>query len=197
MEHIPIEGGVDSTDSAERREALQINSIVIPANDDEPLRRQRIDATDLDAYRDAVNGNLEVLGLDHPTTSMYLNGDGKDLGLPVNGRATMLLWTHLKEIRFRDFIVGDVFLTGPVNRAGWDTDVPEELTRLFDANELHIEVQTHGDLRWYGNERRLPVWTAAYVYALELARRWTQVEDIRVVPVEPAAPAPESQEETE
>lgn len=175
MEHIPIEGGEDPTDSAERREALQINSVIIPANDDEPLRRQQIDATDLDAYRDVVNGNLEVLGLDRPTTSMYLNGDGKNLGLPVNGRATMLLWAHLKELRFRDFIVGDVFLTGPVNRNGWDTDVPEELTKLFDANELRVEIQAHGDPQRYSNEQRFPVWTAAYAYALELARRWTQV----------------------
>lgn len=188
MEQIPIEGGEHRPLSAERRKTLRINSVVIPANDDDPVRRQQIDATDLDEYRDLVDGNLEVLSLERPATTMYLNGDGKDLGLPVNGRATMLLWAHLKEIRFRDFIVGDVFLTGRVNQDGWDSDVPEELTKLFDANELRIEVQTHGDRQWYGNEQRFPVWTAAYAYALELARRWTQVEDVRVVPVEPAPP---------
>lgn len=194
MEHIPIEGGENPADTAERREGLRINSIVIPANDDEPLRRQQIDATDLDAYRDLVNGNLEALGLDYPAASMYLNGDGKTLGLPVNGRATMLLWAHLKEIRFRDFIVGDAFLTGPVNRDGWDTDIPEELTKLFDAQHLRIEVQTYGDPQWYGNDQHFPIWTAAYAYALELAHRWTQVEDVRIVPIE-SAPPPEQQQE--
>lgn len=189
MEHIPPHGGDDLPPSAEQREALHINTIVIPADDEAPLRQQQLDATDLDAYRGLVDGNLEALPLEQPAASMYLNGDGKILGLPVNARATMLLWAHTKQLRFQDYIVGDVFLTGPVNADGWDTSVPDELITLLDAERLRIEVQTYGDPQWYGNDLRFNAWTAAYAYALDLARSWTAVEDIRVLPVGAQSPA--------
>ena len=189
MEHTPSTGGEDLPLSAEQREALHVNTVVIPADDDIPLRRQQLEATDLDAYRSLVEGKLEVLSLERPTASMYLNEDGKNLGLPVNARATMLLWAHSKQLRFQDYIVGDVFLTGPVDPHGWDTSVPDELTALLDAERLRIEVQTYGDPQWYGNDLRFADWTAAYAYALDLARRWTAVEDIRVLPVGDQSPA--------
>ena len=181
MEQLPIEGGEHVLPGAERRETLQINTVVVPADGEVPLRRQQIDATDLDTYRDLVDGNLEVLTLERPAATMYLNGDGKNLGLPVNARATMLLWVHQKDMRFEDYIVGDVFLTGPVDPDGWDTGVPDGLTEIFDAQALRIEIQTRGDPQWYGNDLRFEAWTAAYAYALDLARRWTAVKDIRVL----------------
>lgn len=188
MEHTPHGGGEHQPHGPEQRESLLINSVVIPADDDEPLRRQQIEATDLNTYRDLVAGDLEVLNLEQPAATMYLNGDGKNLKLPVNARATMLLWAHQKDLRFQDYIVGDVFLTGPVDSDGWDASVPEELPKLFDAPALRIEIQTYGDPQWYSNDLRFGAWTAAYAYALDLARRWTAVEDIRVLPVENESP---------
>lgn len=194
MEHIPIYGGENEPSSAEQREALHISTVVIPADDDRPLRSGQLDATSLESYRGLVNGNLEALSLEQPTASMYLNADGKIIELPVNVRATMLLWAHIKEMRFQDYIVGDVFLTGPVDGDGWDTDVPEELAKLFDARALRIEIQTYGDPQWYSNDLRFDGWTVAYAYALDLARRWTAVEDIRVLPVETESPAPQDKQ---
>lgn len=182
MEHIPIEGGEDQPPSAEQREALHINAVVIPADDNEPLRQQQIETSNLDQYRDAVGGNLEAISLLRPASSLYCNDEGKLLGLRPNGRATMVLWTHFPALRFRDYIGGDALLTGPMDTEGWDTDLPEDFTRVFEANELRIEVQTYGDPAWYSNEQRFGTWTTAYAYALELARRWTLVEDIRVLP---------------
>lgn len=191
MEHIPIEGGKRLPTGAERRESLFINSVVIPANDSEPLRRQQIETANLDHYRGAVGGNLEAVSLLQPSSSLYCNEEGKLLGLPTNSRATMLLWAHFPALRFRDYIAGDALLTGPVDHDGWDTNLPEELTRVFDADELRVEVRTYGDPQWYGNEQHFGAWTTAYASALELARRWTLVEDIRVLPVEPPTPRDE------
>ena len=183
MEQTPI-GGERRPSGAERRESLLIRSVVIPADDDRPLRRQQLDATNLSDYRGLVDGNLEVLSLEQPAATMYLNGDGKIRQLPVNVRATMLLWAHVKELRFQDYIAGDVFLTGPVDHDGWDTSVPDELDKLLDAQRLRIEIQTYGDPQWYGNDLRFDAWTVAYAYALDLARRWAAVEDIRVLPAD-------------
>lgn len=188
MEHMPIHGAEDQPPTVEQREALHVNTVVVPADDDLPLRPGQLDATSLDAYRGLVDGNLEALSLERPAATMYLNGDGKIIGLPVNVRATMLLWAHIKEMRFQDYIVGDVFLIGPVDRDGWDTDVPEELAKLFDAQALRIEIQTYGDPQWYGNDLRFDGWTVAYAYALDLARRWAAVEDIRVLSDENHSP---------
>ena len=184
MERIPIHGGDDLPLGAEQREGLHIDTIVIPADDEMPLRRQQLDTTNLSAYRGLVEGNLEVLSLEQPAATMYLNGDGKICQLPVNVRATMLLWAHVKELRFQDYIAGDVFLTGPVNHDGWDTSVPDELDTLLDAQRLRIEIQTYGDPQWYGNDLRFDAWTVACAYALDLARRWAAVEDIRVLPAD-------------
>ena len=189
MEHEPIGGGEPQPANPERRERLLINSVVIPADDSEPLRYHQIRASNLDQYRDAVSGNLEVVSLLRPSSSLYCNEEGKLLGLCPNGRATMLLWTHFPALRFRDYIAGDALLTGPVDPDGWDTDLPEDFTQMFAASELRLEVQTYGDPQWYGNEQRFGNWTAAYAYALELARRWALIEDIRVLPTDGGAPA--------
>lgn len=181
MEHRQPQGG-EALPTPEAREALRINSIVIPAEDEQPLRRQEVGVADLDAYQALVGGNIEAIGLDDPPGSMYFNGDGKQLDLPVNGRATLLLWAHVSELRFRDFIVGDAFLTGPLDRDGNDTDVSDDFTKLFfETSELRIAVRTYGDPKWYTNDLCFDDWSAAYAYALDLGRRWTQVEDIKVV----------------
>ena len=182
MEQIPIEGGERRSSGAERHESLLIRSVVIPADNSEPLRQQQIQTSNFDEYRHAVGGNLEVVRLLRPASSLYCNEEGKLLDLRPNGRATMVVWTHFPALRFRDYIAGDALLTGPVDAEGWDTDLPEDFTRVFEAEELRIEVQTYGDPRWYSNEQRFGAWTTAYAYALELARRWALVEDIRVLP---------------
>ena len=193
MEYLPHQGG-DDLPTPEAREALRIKSIVIPADDAQPLRQHELAVTDLDAYQELVGGNIEAIGLDDPAASMYFHGDGKHLDLPVNGRATLLLWAHVSELRFRDYIVGDAFLTGPLDRDGNDTDVSDEFTKLFfETSDLRIAVRTYGDSKWYTNDLSFDEWSSAYAYALDLGHRWTQVEDIRVVTEQPLRP-PQSEE---
>ena len=195
MEHQPQQRG-DDLPTPEARESLRINSIVIPADDERPLRLHELAVTDLDAYQELVGGSLEAIGLDDPAGSMYFHGDGKHLDLPVNGRATLLLWAHVSELRFRDYIVGDAFLTGPLDRQGNDTDVCDDFTKLFfETNELRVAVRTYGDPQWYTNDLSFDEWSSAYAYALDLGRRWTQVEDIKVV-TEQALRPPQGEEQS-
>lgn len=183
MEHLRPEGGGDGHPTPERHEDVRISAIVIPADEQIPLRQDRIVTSNLDDYQRLVGGHLEILTFESPPATMYLNSEGKNLELPVNRRATMLLWAHDQRFRYLDYIAGDAFLVGPVDAHGDDTGVSDEFVhRLLEARHFRVEVQTRGDPQWYGNELRFDDWTEAYGYVLELGRRWTQVEDLRIVP---------------
>ena len=44
-----------------------------------------------------------------------------------------------------------------------------------------VEVQVHGDPKWYSNELTFETEDKATDYALNLFSRWTQVDEYRVV----------------
>ena len=67
-----------------------ITAIVIPVDPDQPIRQQQLTKSDLDAYRQIVGGDLELVTLGQPPAGLYLNEEGKLEGLPVNRRATAL-----------------------------------------------------------------------------------------------------------
>jgi len=169
----------------ERGETLKIGAVIIPADEEQPLRQNRIGAASLADYQRIVGGNIEPLRLSSPLSSIYFNEEGKLLDLPANRRATLLLWAHNRSFRYGETLVGDAFVVGPLDRAGRDTDVPAELvTMLFEAQRFRCEVQTDGDPNWYTNSRRFDNWTDAYAYVLAVGHRWTRVADVRVVPEE-------------
>lgn len=160
---------------------LVITVIVIPADMDQPLRQEQIDPGDLNAYRRLVGGSIEAVRLDEPAASLYLNDEGKLEQLPVNHRATALVWAHNKLYRGQDVIVGDTFLTGPLNKRGDDTTAPDEFIELLvTAKRFRVITKTYGDEKYYSNLRTFEAWFDAYVYGVDLAQRWTQVEDIRI-----------------
>jgi hypothetical protein len=161
---------------------MVITAIAIPADIHQPLRRAEITPTDSNAYRSLVGGNLEVLGLDDPPASLYLNEEGKLDGLPFNHRATSLLWMHNPDFRGKDVIYGDSFIVGPVDEDGQELSAPEELqTLLLDTPRYRVEVSMH-DEHWYTNQLVWDDWFTAYGYALELAYAWSRVEAVRVRP---------------
>jgi hypothetical protein len=182
MEQQPHSRGDDQPFTPEQREHLRINSVVIPADEDEPLRQGDIGVANTSEYREIVGGYLEAVSLDSPSSTLYVNEQGKLNDLPINPRATMLLRAHQPALRFFDYIAGDALLTGPVDEQGDDTNVPDEFVNMFfQARRFRAEVQTFGDPGWYGNQLHFDSWTDAYGYVLNLAQRWTQVEDVRVV----------------
>lgn len=158
-----------------------ITAIVIPADPEKPLRREEIGSTDLRAYRSLVGGNLQMVNLEEPPASLYCNEDGKGLGMPINPRATVLLWAHNDAFTGRDWIVGDTFLVGPVGPDGADLTVPElYLAMLLEATHFHIELQTAEDSEWHTLGGVFNSALVAYAAAIELARH-PAVEEVRLV----------------
>jgi Domain of unknown function (DUF3846) len=169
----------------ERGEALKIRSIVIPADEEQPLRQEEIGVTNLAQYQGLVGGNIEAAELHEPASNIYFNEEGKLLHLPLNRRATYLLWAHNRRFRYEDIVVGDAFIVGVVDRVGRDTDVPEEfVTRLLEARKFRTEIQTHDEPGWHGNSLRFDNWVEAYRHVLQLGQRWRRVKDVRIVPEE-------------
>ncbi len=161
---------------------MSITAIVIPVDPKEPVRIQEIDKRDLNAYRDLVGGNIEVINLCQPPASLYFNEEGKLEEFPVNPRATTLLWAHNSAFRGQDHIVGPAFIVGPVDGRGDDKTAPQALIDLFlNTKTYRVEVQVNERPEWSGNEERFTDWFEAYVYGVQLAQRWTAVDEVRVV----------------
>lgn len=171
-------------------EHQKITSVVIPADDAEPLYRIEFDTSDsqkqLAQYRQIVHGGyVEAVPFNRPASTLYLNDEGKNLQLPQNNRATMLAWMHQPVLRYNDLIAGNAFLTGPLNHEGVDTDVPKELVKLLlGSRTLRAEIQIAGDDGWYGNDLKFDHWTHAYATVLDLGWRWRLVRDMRVAAAE-------------
>lgn len=162
-----------------------ITAIALPADMNQPIRQQQINPSDLSAYRGLVGGNLEVVELSRPSASLYINEEGKLDELPLNQRATVLTWTHNSAFRGRDLILGDAFIVGPVDRRGDDLTVPDELVQLlFHTDRYRVEVQVRGEKAWQGGALAFDDWYTAYFYAGDLAQRWRQIEEVRVIAAE-------------
>ena len=59
---------------------------------------------------------------------------------------------------------------------------PHELvTLLFDTPSYRVEIKTASSSRWFGNQLVWNDWFDAFVYAVDLSQRWTQVQEVRVV----------------
>lgn len=85
--------------------------------------------------RDLVGGHFQVIG--GPAGAwMYLNEDGKFLGLRENSVATAL--AHEAGLSLGDWIVGQVVMFGKADGEGWDTPIPEELLELLERRGCHI-----------------------------------------------------------
>lgn len=156
--------------------------IVIPVDVDEPIFRKEVHA--LADYQEVVGGFIQVVELDNPRTSLYMDEEGKLKRLPVNRRASLLMWVHRPIFHGADFVCGPALLIGPSDDDGNDTDVPTELDDLlFDTLSYKMEVQMEGsEGNWNSRAARYPTWDAAYLHAVILIQQWASVNGVRVVP---------------
>ncbi|WP_367133250.1 DUF3846 domain-containing protein [Saccharothrix sp. HUAS TT1] len=161
-----------------------LTAIVIPADERQPIRQQQIEPHDLSAYRQIVGGNLEVVTLDRPPASLYLNEEGKLERLPVNPRATALAWVHNSALRAAaDMIVGPAFVVGPVDHHGDDLTAPLDLVDLlFTTKRFCVQALAGTSQQWRQNEMVFTAWTEAYRYAARFGLIQPAVREVRVVP---------------
>lgn len=108
---------------------------VIPADEDQPVRIDELDSIDLEYLQKQVAGWVEALGIPDTEVTMYLNEEGKIVGLPVNPRANRLAHRH-RAVFPTDIIVGDVVIVGPTDDDGYDTSLSDEHVAW-----LHREVE--------------------------------------------------------
>ncbi|MBT0772962.1 DUF3846 domain-containing protein [Kineosporia sp. J2-2] len=164
-----------------------ITVLAVPAALDRPPAAIEIDRRNLAAFQGLVGGSVEVVTLQTPEMGLYLNEEGKNVGLPLNRRATALTWAHHPGLqRTRDHVVGDTVLVGPVGDTGYDTSVPAEIRELLTV-PARVQVQIMDDETtqvWEaaGNE---PDWFGGYLwglpYVMEAAQRGEH-RRLRVVP---------------
>lgn len=77
----------------------------------------------LQAFQTVVGGFIEAVPLPDGST-LWLNEEGKIDGLPFNERATVLTRGILGPT---DMVVGNVFITGPLDDEGDNTSVSDAL----------------------------------------------------------------------
>ncbi len=177
----------ETSPTPEDREGLLVNSIVIPAEEEQPLQTQLL-TTSLEDRQELVGGLIQRIDLTDPPARLYCNEEGKVMELPMNKRATLLLWAHNPAFRYRDVLVGDVYLVGPVGKHSTDTSVPDVyVERLFEASQFRVEVKQSGDAEWHDQGERFDQWTSAYEHALGWGvglgdRLPPRLADIRIVP---------------
>lgn len=167
----------------ERHEDLRINSIIIPADENQPLRQGELPREGLTERQQLVGGLIQGIDLDEPFARLYCNEEGKYMGLPPNNRATLLLWMHSPRFRYQDFIVGDAFLVGPAKRSA-DSSVPDEYVQaLFEATSFNVELKPPGSDEWQQHPQPFDDWVTAYENAIGWSRGISGQEiTVRVVP---------------
>jgi hypothetical protein len=159
-----------------------VTGIVIPTDMQQPLVIRDLSPADGDAYKGIFDSSFQVVLLDRPESSMYINENGKHDSLPFNPRATAILWSHNSAFRGADLLAGDVLIVGPVGPDGTDLSVPDDLVDLLlGRGPFKVEVQVDNESGWHGNDKRFDEVHVAYFDAVNLARRWTKVREVRVV----------------
>jgi hypothetical protein len=134
--------------------------------------------------QEIVGGYVEVIDIDNPSASIWLNEEGKLTSLEPNGRTTCLLWVHQSDYRERDYLAGNCFLTGRPNEDGDTTSAPDHFIDLVTKpTQYRVQVQTLNDDSWSGNRLVFDDWLEAYVWGLGLASRWALVRNVRIITI--------------
>lgn len=101
-----------------------MKTLIIPADGSE-VRWEDPAKIDLDYLSDIVGGLIEAVDIDFPSdpgdqATMYLNEEGKLIGLPRNVRATRLAKRY-SGIGLTDYIAGTIVMVGAVDAEGEET----------------------------------------------------------------------------
>lgn len=97
----------------------------------------------LEDMQSAVRGLIEPIELQEPSMTMIVNEEGLPNYLPVNRRATAVLWAHNEDYRFKHYVLGSALLIGPLDESGEFTDAPREIETLIRSRLFAIEYVRH------------------------------------------------------
>lgn len=153
--------------------------ILFPLDERQPLTMH--DYGDLVDYQRAVGGYVESVGVGLDGVSFLAHDEAKLVGLGINRRATLFWWVNTAPARHRDYLAGDVVLVGPPDRERAALDVPREVQQVLFASTLGVDVAVSGSTKWHRNPEDFVDYFEAAYWALDLANRRREVEDVRVV----------------
>lgn len=115
-----------------------MKAVIIPADSNLPARIVEA-KMNLDYYQGVVGGLIEGVSIERVLTdtgmksveaTVYVNEEGKLIGLPVNPRATDLCAVTIGGW-IRDVIMGDVIVVGPPDDEGETLPVPENVIEII------------------------------------------------------------------
>jgi hypothetical protein len=110
--------------------ARHLTVIIIPCDHDEAIWTSDLRNPDYRTFQGLVDVLIEFIDLPHGG-SLVCNEESKLIRLPLNYRATALLWLTRPEYIQRDFIAGDVVVAGVPDEEGDTTAAPELYVKLL------------------------------------------------------------------
>lgn len=160
-----------------------VKGIVIPTEANDPPITCEVNT--LEDYQAVVGGCVEPVDIQALGVTVYVNEEGLLRHLAFNSRATFLWWYNVPRARRSAMLVGPALIVGLPNRNGDSTDIPTDIAELLTKpGTWRVEVRVHGDPTWYGNQATYDDYFEALIWAMVILERWTQTEDVRVVPVD-------------
>ncbi|MFC8008972.1 DUF3846 domain-containing protein [Streptomyces cinereoruber] len=159
-----------------------ITGILIPHDDEQPIKVVQVDAEDVPTMQGIVEGSFEVHNFDAPAGSIFSNDEAMLWSLPHNHRATILLWQHAKELRGHVYIAGNALLAGMPDGRGCTKSAPAELVKLLtETQSYRVELLHDPKGAWRPDRTPFDNWVDAYNHALITERTFATVKSARVV----------------
>lgn len=160
-----------------------VTGIVIPH--ETQLSLQKVEFQSLSDYQTAVGGYIETVKMDGHPLVIVADEDGKVKHLPINRRATCLLWLLNPAGLGGEFLVGDVVILGARPR-GSITDLPANLLALLlESTKFQVKVLlSKGFDTWVPIGEPVGDFFEATTRALNLMQVWNPPSEVRVVAVD-------------
>lgn len=156
-----------------------ITGLLIPANAAAPI--QELTFTGADDYRTVIGDWTNDVWLKRLGVTIHVDLNGIAKRLPLNIRASRLMWADRPDLIDKVKLYGDAVLVGD-DGSGEETDVPEPVHRaLTEPGDYALLLKSRGrpwELRSDEHEDYLDAVTTGLV----LMQCWPDAEDMRVLP---------------
>ncbi|AZN29359.1 hypothetical protein EJO69_02840 [Flaviflexus salsibiostraticola] len=153
--------------------------LLIPADAAAPI--QELTFAGVGDYRAVISDWTNDVWLERLGVTVHVDLGGIAKGLPLNIRASRLMWSDRPDLIDTVKLYGDAVLVGN-DGSGEETDVPEAVHRaLTEPGEYAVLLKVAGrpwELHSEGHEHYLEAITTGLV----LMQCWPDAEDMRVLP---------------
>lgn len=159
-----------------------VGALVIPAQDDEPVRLEYVHGQQLRALQKLVHGTVASLSLGPTEATLHFNEEGRERGLDPNDRARLLAWAHSAPARERYSVAGDAVILGRRD-GGRNVSVPVRWTQLLlYCSRFQVQIcYRRQPETWFSTGPVCDSWHLAYRRAVALTQNTRTPPAVRVV----------------